>query len=379
MENEIKLIELSENSWHYKLMLWFLGDNSPKPSNTFNFCRYFWILMFVCVIMVPIVGPFKLLFKLIYAIGNFVDKYIYQKTLKSLEKWVISLDAYTAYEIYNYGSYGRIPKKFKKVNVSGEKLLTDWAKENLNLDWDNMSDREQILIELKKVRDEREQLRYERQRKAELKEEKRDELIRKINNKLGFLSDAWDSITSSLEKLSSLDFTTMIKVAKKVTGVLITLLFLFVTYFIVNYLTLGLIAGGIFIMSIWKIILQVILAIVIGTVIVFLLYKLFQIIAGHIEDVVAKYKHGGSVWYIQVLYLGIVKPLYYVVYTPLYWLVLIPLNFIFNHFIWRFLCLKVFKSFGLWFWEGMKNFTGIFGDYFSASKKDYCPGITWKK
>lgn len=60
MENEFKLIKLSRNSWHYKLMKWFLGDNTPSPSNTFNFCRYFWILMFCLLIMVPIVAPVKL-------------------------------------------------------------------------------------------------------------------------------------------------------------------------------------------------------------------------------------------------------------------------------------------------------------------------------
>ena len=63
MENEFKLVKLSTKSWHYRLMKWFLGDATPTPSNTFNFCRYFWVLMFVLLIMLPLVTPFKLIVK----------------------------------------------------------------------------------------------------------------------------------------------------------------------------------------------------------------------------------------------------------------------------------------------------------------------------
>lgn len=384
-ENEIKLIELSEDSWHYKLMLWFLGDNTPKPSNTFNFCRYFWILMFCLVILVPIAGPFKLLYNLIIRIADFIYDYIVSASVKGLEKWIIKLDAYTAFLIYAEGTYDYLPKKYKKIpGVNRDVILADWAKEAYGLNWFDVDDREKIKIELIKIHDERKKLnadrdkkRAEENRKAELKEQKREELINKINKKLSFLSTGWDKLITFINKIVDLDFTTMIKVAKKVTGVLITLVFLVLSYFVVNYLTLGLIATGVLIISIWKLLFQITLGIVIGVIISFLVFKLINYISSKIEDIRIKYKNGGSVWYIQVLYLIIIKPLYYLIYKPLYWIVLIPLNFIFNHLLWRFLCLKVFKSFGIWIWTGIKNFTGIFGDYFSASKKDYCPGIKW--
>ena len=381
----MKLIKLSTKSWHYKLIQWFLGDKSPTPSNTFNFCRYFWILVFVMVIMVPIVGPFKLIIKLFTWIGDSILNFMEVQLTKSMDKWSESLDKYTAYNIYNYDSYGRVPKKFNKILLGDrDKVLSLWAKKEFGLDWFNDLDRIKIRQELDKIYDERSEvlknkrkIEAEQLRLQELREVKRIALIANINNKLSFIGNGYDWLISRIKPLFSYDYTEMIKVAKKVVGVLLTAVFLVVSFVVVNILVMCLLTLGIAISNNWHIILQVLgwLVALVGTLAI--LYFIVLFVYNKIEDLIEVYKRGDSVWYIQVLYVGIVRPLYYIVYLPVYWVVMIPLNFIFNHLLWEFVCLRLFKPFGIWFWKGLISFTGIFGEYFSASKGDYCPGVSW--
>ena len=386
MENELKLIKLSTKSWHYKLVLWFLGSKAPTPKNTFNFCRYFWILMFVVVVMVPLVGPFKLLYNLFAWFADGLINILDKQLTKSLEKWSENLDKMSAYEIYQFGTYNNnIPKKYKnKLDGDSDKIISIWAKQNFNLDWFKDEDRVIIKDELLKIREERAELdaqkrklRREEEDRERLREEKRAELVAKINDKLSFIGKGWDSLMKGLNKMVDFDFTTMIKIAKKVVGILLTGIFLFASYFLVNCLVGVLITVGLFVGTNHVIILQILGSIVLLVIGVGVMYFVISKIIDKVDDIRKLYKNGDSVWYIQVLYLGIVRPLYYILYIPIYWLVMIPLNFIFNHFLWGVVCLRMFKPLGIWIWKGLVSFTGMFGEYFSASKGDYCPGVSW--
>jgi hypothetical protein len=335
--------------------------------------------------MVPIVGPFKLIIKLFTWIADGILQFLEVQLTKSLDKWSESLDKYTAFNIYNYGSYGRVPKKFNKIlQGDGYKVLSLWAKKEFGLDWFNDLDRIKIREELGKIDDERsEVLKNKRKIEAEqeklqkIREEKRIALIAKINDKLSFIGNAYDGLISRLRILFDYDFSTIIKIAKKVVGVLLTGLFLVASFIVVNILVSGILFIGMGVSKNWVLILQVIGVIASFATILAIIYYVGLFIINKIDDLRSLYKRGDSVWYIQVVYLGIVRPLYYIVYLPVYWIVMIPLNFIFNHLLWKFVCLRLFKSFGIWFWNGIVSFSGIFGEYFSASKGDYCPGVSW--
>lgn len=386
MENELKLVKLSTKSWHYRLVKWLLGDKAPTPSNTFNFCRYFWIFMFCLLVLVPIYAPFKMIGLLLYSIGNFIVTNIEQKLIDSYSIWVDKLDKSSIWDVYYNGTGYIVPKKYLKKDIGHYKkdVIGPWAKKHLGLDWDDLSDREKIITELESINKERAELRKQqdefrrKRREADaLRDKKRAELVAKINNKLGFISDGWDTLVDGITKLFDYDYSTMIKVAKRVFGVILTLVFLVVSYFLVNILSLSFISLGGLIVSYWQYIVGGIGVLIVILIMFLLLYFIYGFLSDKIENIVKTYKSGGSVWYIQAFYLVIIKPLEYLIFKPIYWLVMIPLNFIFNHFLWKFICVKLIAKFSVWFWKGFINFTGIFGEYFAASKGDYCPGVEW--
>jgi hypothetical protein len=385
MEKEFKLVKLSKNSWHYKLIKWFLGDAAPTPSNTFNFCRYFWIFMFCLLIMTPIVGPFKVLYHVIVFILDKTLGALAEMMEDGLRDWAKNIDESKAYDIWWDGYWSNIPKKYKNCKNKDE-VLAIWAKENFNMDWDDLEDRDKLVEELKKVREERQALKdeawnrkMEAEKLAQQREAARKELLAKINNKLGFIGRGWDRFASWVSKLADFDYSTIITIAKRTFGVIISTIFLVAAYFIVNFLTQGLLIFGGLIVGSWKeilIIFGILIAVFIVSVII---YYIVLFIRNWFEEVIDTYKGGDSIWYIQALYWVIVAPLYYLIYKPLYWIVMVPLNFIFNHIIYQLICMKWIVPFAIWVWKGIIGFTGIFGEYFGASYGDYCPGIEWEE
>jgi len=382
MENEFKSIKISKKSWHYKLMSWFLGEKVPKPSNTFNFCRYFWILMF-CIFLVPIFGPFKLLAKILKWVLELIDKKIYDINVNKFNTWSKSLSNTEMFDLYE-GGYFSLPKKFRNQDFCTQTALSIWAKKNFGLNWYDLNDRELINEELNKI--ELELIKVNQERSAiisrnneikRIKLEKRELLIKKINKRLSFISIAFGKLGCWITELFNFNYSKMINISKKVFGVVLTGLFLGISFILVNYLTFGFIwIGGV----IWdniNYILGVSLVIIALVIVSWIVYLMYSFIYDKIIIMVKKYKSGESIWYIQLLYWIIILPVHYLIYTPIYWVTVGPLNFIFIHFIYNFIFRKILVSFGKWCYNGLISFTGIFGEYFSASKGDYCPGIEW--
>ena len=386
MENDFKLIKLSKKSWHYRLMRWFLGDNTPNPSNTFNFCRYFWVFMFCLLILTPLYGPIKIAASIIGYFFNQFIKFVEWNAERGLKRWVDKIDKTMAADIHEEGAYGKVPKRYRNLDGAViDAILARWAKNTFGLDWSNLSDRDKIKFELRKIQEERAELEQEenkywleRQARAERREKKRKEILAKINSKLSFVGDGWDKFTSFVSDLFNYDYTRMINVAKKTFGILITILFLITAYFLVNFMVFGIIwLTAIVVASIIPIL--VVFGSLVGVAIIGAIgYLAFNGVVSWGERLIDTYKGGGSIWYIQIFYWGIFKPLEYIVYKPLYWFTIIPLNLIFKHVLWDLVVMRWIVPFAIWVWRGFVNFTGIFGIYFSASKGDYCPGIEWE-
>jgi hypothetical protein len=114
-----------------------------------------------------------------------------------------------------------------------------------------------------------------------------------------------------------------------------------------------------------------------------ILYILGVFVWGWIEKLINKYHVGKKVWYIEPLIYGLYYPIKYIIFAIGYFLlyvIWIPIKFIFYNFLWEIVLVNT----GLFIWKlfralgrGLANSTGVFGEYFSASYTDYCPGIEW--
>ena len=60
------------------------------------------------------------------------------------------------------------------------------------------------------------------------------------------------------------------------------------------------------------------------------------------------------------------------------YLVFYPLYFIFVSFLWKLVIVNIIWGIIQGFGTTLIQSTGIFGEYFSKTKGDYCPGIEWE-
>jgi len=228
--------------------------------------------------------------------------------------------------------------------------------------------------------------------KARLKEAKKQRLHDKRRARKAARTKFWkpfnEKTTSAMLGISNaIQFkdnkAKMIKFAKSITGILITIIGLFVTTILAIMITniiSTIIDGAIWLFTnYWEIVSYVL----IGFVISFLLIMLIKVIQSWIQTIIVKYKTGKKIWYVQFLMYIIVYPIKYLFKLIMgfgYYVIFIPIKFIFYDMLWTYVITNV----AIFIWGVMKAFSGfligslgIFGEYFGASKKDYCPGIEW--
>ena len=349
-EPSVPTIKLSKNDWHFKyqMYLWMLKD-PYQLMNFNNLCPYFWILIgsfLVTPFLLPIsfvVNSYKYLSKKIY------DKWIYPRRKRKAEEWYNSLDDQEVYKIFDlkndYNVYNYL--KYLELNWR-EELVKKWLKENkkikdVNIDrYYNWSD------EFKQWFYEQEQIYLETQ------EEKNNELsnFQKINY---VVSKPWNSLDNSFTKLFnkihiSFNLNSIIKWIKRITGIIITLVIGYLTYYIV--LAENVILGVLFdlFIDLFKVIKTnpiIIFSFVGGVLIAILFIQLiyhWQIISDWNK------RHYNILKYIEVPIIFIVGNIY--------------------QLIKRIVILLLNSSKGIW---------GIFAEYFGAAYTDYCPGIEWEE
>jgi hypothetical protein len=398
-----KLMRVSLKSWHYKLMKFVLGDNTPTPKNMQNGCPYFWLLV-LSMLALPFVligHGFKGLF--LGVIG------IIRWSLKSLVNgWLNSLDDVVAYEIYWRGNYGggiKMPATaklyFKNDNDDfldyflneKYKLTSKLSPEEYQAKKKEMSDKWNAWTqEMKIKRDKEREEAYERSVKENeririqtLKREanKRawDARMKPIEDGLGKLFTSIANVFSSIGKAFTLsaDWKVLIRRTKQVVGAIVTLLILGLTYFLVNIIAYALIAFVDFSISHW----EIYAGIVILAAIVGIGYVLYVIVGSWLQGVINRYESGKRVWYIEPLIYLIWYPVKYIAIVIAYgalYVLWVPVKFFFYTFLWNIVIVntgkflwKLISSFG----KGLANSTGVFGEYFGASYSDYCPGIEW--
>jgi len=175
----------------------------------------------------------------------------------------------------------------------------------------------------------------------------------------------------------------IVKRTKQFVGAVVTLVILTATFFVVNYVSLGLMVATDWCIANWQIFAcLVILAVVVG-----ILYLLYVLITSWGQAVVNKYNHGKKVWYIEPLIYLVWYPVKYAAIAIAFLAVYIiwtPIRFILYFLLFKWFAKPVGLFIGLFIGrvfvnlcKGLVGSTGIFGEYFGASYSDYCPGLEW--
>jgi hypothetical protein len=388
-----KLMRVSMKSWHYRLIKFVLGSNAPTPKTMQNGCPYFWLLLFSLFIVI-----FVLLGHLIKFIFLSIPKMLLWGLKKLTKGWVMNLDERQVYGMY-WNNDTKMPMTAKiyfdksdenfldyflleRYHLSGKINPEEYEKKKQELfvkyeQWreELAKSRQFYREEAQKREEENERRKAERERLQAIKKAKWDARMKPIND--GFRK-IFTSISNAFT-FNPANLKNIIKRTKQFVGALITLFLLAVTYFAVNGLTCCLIAAIDWCIANW------IYFALLGlcTVAVGIIYILYVLISGWLQNVVNKYQIGKKVWYIEPLIYLIWYPVKYVVLGIVYgffYIICIPIKFIFYNFIFKLilaplgiLIWKLLKALG----SGLKNSSGVFGEYFNASYSDYCPGIEW--
>jgi hypothetical protein len=415
-----KLMRVSMKSWHYRLIKFVLRSNAPTPRTMQNGCPYFWLLVFSLFAC-----PFLALWKVFVFLLLLLPKGFLWTLEKAVNAYMYNLEDATAYEYYANGRYGRdkqLPltvKTFFKMKsdftgYDNDEFMDYFLLEKYNLSFDanpdeykrkksELSDkwlawREEIKkrnVEQEK-RDfaERERRRAEMiewERRQEIRKAKWDALIKPYKDGInGIAKSIRKTFTFKVKKIKKVkvkkvdfDWKNIIKRTKQVVGAVITLILLTATYFVVNGLAYGIMVAADWCGHNWEVFAALgCVAIIIGIV-----YVLYIFITGWVQTIVNKYRGGKKVWYIEPLIYAVYYPLKYAVIVIAYgllYILWIPIKFILYTFLWKLVIRPLSIFLGKWIWRGLCAFgrglinsTGVFGEYFSASYTDYCPGLEW--
>lgn len=380
-----KLMRVSMKSWHYRLVKYVLGSNAPTPKTMQNGCPYFWLLIFSII-----VSPFKFIGILFVELILLFPNLLLKALESSIDNWIKNVDDEQIYDYYysynNYGgNYLKIPTTakfyFKKTD---EDIIDYFLLEKYNL---NRSDNTEAYIAKKneliaKWNTWRNDITAKRDEEYKKKLDEAAERIRKQaiqkakwDARIKPLEDIFNKVIDSLIKTFTfnMDWKNIIRKTKQFVGGVITLFVLIVTFVLINLLTYVITSLIDWSISNWEYyVVILIIASVLG-----LVYLLYFFITSWGQNVVNKYKNGKKVWYIEPLIwlfypvkyfaLGIGYGVFYVIVKPIIWI-----------------AKNIFIPTGLFIWSGLRSIgrgiagsTGIFGEYFSSSYTDYCPGLEW--
>jgi ABC-type multidrug transport system fused ATPase/permease subunit len=356
-----------------------------------NGCPYFWILLF-SLFACTFVFLWGILKKILLSPFNAMDWYLD----RLMDNWMMDLRDEEAYDIYYHGvSCAKIPitTKFRLRGKSDYDMLKLYIEDKYNLtEYDNYTEFNSKVDELsskwnayneeKQIkRNEENAKRHVRLMELErqLAEHRRirEEREAKWDARLKPIKDFFKSIRKMFT--INKDWRNVMKRTKQFVGALITILVLAFTFVIVNavaYISMFLVD---YCIKYWYVIAYVGLF-TLGACIFALLYFL---ITGWVQTIVNNYKKDKKIWYVEPIIYLIWYPVKYVSISIAYviaYLLLIPLKFLLYNFLWNIVLLNL----GKFIWSILKGIgklvvdsTGIFGEYFSASYTDYCPGIEW--
>ena len=372
-----KLMRVSMKSWHYRLMKYVMGSNTPTKKDMQNGCPYFWLLMFSLVVV-----AFVFIGRQIINILLLIPRGIETLFKAYVDSWMDSLTDNDVMEIREEGHLGKAARKvyggtyvFMTTYISKKYGLTNTSSNEFHKKYEELVNAwEQMSKERNDKRIKDDFAYYAKRAEAE-----RIEALKKAKwaARIAPFEKSFNSMCDSIENgwKTAKSWKSLIKHTKQFFGLIITLSLLFLTYIMVTGFAMVLEFVIDKAIEYWEVpVLMVCICAAIG-----IIYLLYQFVTGWLENVIQKYKFGKTVWYIQPFIWTIYYPLKYIVvglfYTVLY-IIYKPLEFIFYNIVFKLVLVNAYKFFKALFLAALGS-TGIFGEYFGASYSDYCPGIEW--
>lgn len=229
-------VKLSTKSWHYKLIKFILGSAAPTPYNMHNLCPYFWLLVFSLLatpFVAPVKGFAKLLSYLVDGLANIMESLLIVPIANTWEENLTDLDVYYLWNWeLDMNKYFLHAHK-KEGGISRDDLLKKWWNKNMGEDVIDPKSGETTEKFQKWVREMREKAnafeeasrkkRYEESSKKEERKEKAEKFQRGMDN---FFERVGDQFRS---------WKNLIKWTKRVMGLIITSIGLFVTLFVTEW------------------------------------------------------------------------------------------------------------------------------------------------
>jgi len=396
-----KLMKVSMKSWHYRLMKYVLRSNVPTPQTMQNGCPYFWLLVFSILVV-----PFLFILR---GFGTFLldFPYLFWKVLELFANATLRImPEEKAYDIDYYGNPWKgdynVPILAKAhFKHTGNWFLPTFIKIRYGIDeTKNPEVYVRKVEELKRIKEEwEEKRRIENAEKSEQKRierERQDRLFwereskrraRQERNRLFWkpFNDTMNKIGTSISSAMTFDYkkSPIIKRTKQFIGLLVSMIVLAITVFLVMGVTYVIIAAADGVAYLFTSFGMYILGAVLALAALAILVAIEYVIFNWIQHVIGKYQMGKKVWYVQGFLYVIGYPVKYLIlgiFYLLYYILFVPLKFIFYTFLWKVILVNL----GIFLWGLCRAIggifvgsLGIFGEYFGASKKDYCPGIEW--
>jgi hypothetical protein len=370
MEEKTKLINLSSDAWHYKLIKFMFGWCLPDPKKLRNLCPYFWLLI-ASLVLVSFVMPIYLIFIILRWVINTLANIIEKMIESFIDNWLNGLSEIQALDLY-YHNEDLVKKPFFSKKYSTYSLLERWAiKHNIDIKKNKVGEylekfQEARIKELERNRE----IRTEIIKKQEIEQAKK-RIKNQRNREL--MDKFFSSIFTPFKKikLSSTNFNQVIKITKATLGVILTTILIVLLFFVVHIFSLLVML----IISVWNgaavlgflwLVLKCMTFGILSAVIIYLIYFL-------VCYFIDKKREGklSSKWLTPFVYFGTI------IYKICKYFIWYPIYFIFVAFFYKFFILKLLWGILKGFGKGLVKFTGIFGEYFSATKGDYCPGIEW--
>ena len=199
------------------------------------------------------------------------------------------------------------------------------------------------------------------------------------------LNDTMNKIGTRILSAMTFDYkkSPIIKRTKQFIGLLVSMIVLTLAIFLVIGVTYTIIAATDGVIYLFANFGMYILGAALALVALAISVAIGYIIFNWIQYVIGKYQMGKRVWYVQGFLYSIGYPVKYLIlgiFYLLYYILFVPFKFIFYTFLWKVILVNL----GIFFWGQCRAIggifvgsLGIFGEYFGASKKDYCPGIEW--
>ena len=363
-DEKMKLMTLTENAWHFRLIKFVFGKIIPDPTVIFNGCAYFWVTIGALIVL-PFLSIFKLIAYPFKLMNKLFKSFIYNLYEASITSSINKKQFKYLYNSeYNYTGYGLINKllygKSYSIQTHNEllrKKLTaaGYIDESIDTNY-------QMYNEL-----------YRLHHANKVNQDREDVYIPKSPSKISKWLDSAAKITptmSSFKKISLIpkNYGKIVLYTQRFVALLITLLVGFFTISITSLIT----SGIAWIYLIWDsaAILSVLINVglilsggITGVAIVFLLVYSISKLSHYLNN-------KKPTWYTKLI-LGLI-----LIYK---WTLEYPFKFLILVIIWKWIIYQCLWGIIRGFISAIIIAYSIFAEYFSFEYKAFCPGIEWVK